>query len=109
MRDVSSLQSDDVETWSEWTARTNDHGVRLNWSSLSGGRNEGDGNRVTAGGASRGRRLGRSALQIALRNEESSAQLGEEERERESVLIEMNFEIETLSPAIVRCRERDVC
>ena len=105
MRDVSSLQSDDVETWSEWTARTNDHGVRRNWSSLSGGRNEGDGNRVTAGGASRGRRL----LQIALRNEESSAQLGEEERERESVLIEMNFEIGTLSPAIVRCRERDVC
>ena len=50
----------------------------LDASTLSGGRDERDGNRVAARRASEGPRLGRRTLVIALRNEESSTQLGEE-------------------------------
>ena len=40
VRDVSFLQSADVETWSEWAAGTKGHAVRRIKSSLSGGRDE---------------------------------------------------------------------
>ena len=78
VRDVSFLQSTDVETWTKWTVSTKDHVFRRINSSLSGGRDERDGNRVAARRASEGPRLGRRTLEIGLLNEENSAQFGEE-------------------------------
>ena len=40
VRDVSFLQSADVETWSKWAVGTKDHAVRHIKSPLSGGRDE---------------------------------------------------------------------
>ena len=106
VRDVLFLQGADVETWSEWAVRTNDHVLRRIKSSLPGGRT--------------------SEMAIELQPEEQvkgQDSVGEFfkslygtrkavhnwKKKLQSVLIEMNFEIGTWLPAIVCCRERDVC
>ena len=82
VRAACFLQSSDLKTWNEWTASTKDHAVGRFKSCLPGGRDDRDGDRITARGAGRGHRLGRKTLEVAQRKKKGNAQLSERVAER---------------------------